>query len=325
MSSIGGQQQVRRIPVTVSSHQDPCITIRQDVEYTTLEHAGNAKINDIQEGRLKLRATEAKELEVYLEREILDTPYIVLRFGRSLRMLKEVDEALRLDQLRDSQELEIGPHGRVQVRLEVEEPRVVGVPTSRPAFPFDAGGLDIYNFQRNTPANIPRTTVPVRALSVHWQILCDTEDRLGLPALPQQRSLCTTKLPPAQRADDQADDLMYADWLRRASDLANPFPTWVIESPSINDFLVFIFASFQQQLLSCLPKTIRPNRHFPEEEGQPYIEALSQDTLAVSQNILRDSYSGLPGSVDSFRGDTAYGKEMGGFTTHLLPAKPGGL
>lgn len=246
------QDQVTRAFGGGIRRQPTGVNVEQDSGYAKLMVAVSDRIEQIRDGRLKLRSREARDFDDYLKHEVLDAIYVVLHFGRSLQLAKEVDEALRLNRLRDLQEtegqcLELDSHERVHVRVDPSwvEPIAAIPQSSTNNLNLDAGGLDIRKFQRNVPAYVPRATAPIRALSVQWNILHNDTDGLGLKGLERHGVLCDTLLPPAPTADDRADDAMYADWLRRAENPTDPFPDSVFDTPSVNDFLVFILASFQ--------------------------------------------------------------------------------
>lgn len=63
--------------------------------------------------------------------------------------------------------------------------------------------------------------------------------------------------------------------------------------------VVFIFSSFQSQLLTCLPPTVRSN-HFSGQEGLPYIRTFTEDADNVSQHIMRNFYAGLAAHLTRF-------------------------
>jgi hypothetical protein len=92
-------QQIRLNP------DSPVVYIQQDRGYLRLDQLVNKTIAAIDSGALMLTNREHKELEDYLEQhEILDIPGIVLRFGRSLSLLALLDEAARLEKLRELQQ-----------------------------------------------------------------------------------------------------------------------------------------------------------------------------------------------------------------------------
>jgi hypothetical protein len=106
--------------------------------------------------------------------------------------------------------------------------------------------------------------------------------------------------PQADRLDDLEDNILYLDWLHRMQDLFYPVDDHTRDVPTVNDYAVLIFALFQQQRLTCVPKTIRENRHFPDHAGRPCLQATSEDALRVTQNLLRESYASLPSRLTRF-------------------------
>jgi hypothetical protein len=159
----------------------------------------------------------------------------------------------------------------------------------------------------------------VRTLQVQWEVSHEIGVGLRLQDLAPIDVLFETVIPDPVTADDSADDELYRDWLRRAEDPSAPFPENVYHQPTVNDMVVFIFSSFQRQLLACLPPTIRPNRHFPEQEGLPYIMASSEDALSVSQHVMRDSYAGLPSRLTRFAATQYTATKWKGLSTIFFP------
>ncbi|KAJ9117423.1 hypothetical protein QFC22_004273 [Naganishia vaughanmartiniae] len=276
----------------------PTVFIQQDSSYIHLETIVNQKMALLSEGTLVIRKKQNRELEVYSEgHEILDVPYVILQFGRSLGLLEHAEEALRLHHLQKAQEedgcvLELGPDGKVEIQIpDGPTPLVNGSQSV-----LSAGGLDVYNFQRNTPGTALRTEHAIRSLDIRWEVAYESRLGLSLPGLSLPQILFDVPLPSATTSDDIADDALFHDWLHRIEDSRLHYA----RVPSINDYVVFVFSSFQQQLLTSIPKTIRANNHFPEHEGLPYIKSMLETELSVTQNLLRDSYVGLPARLTRF-------------------------
>jgi hypothetical protein len=140
----------------------------------------------------------------------------------------------------------------------------------------------------------------IRSLQVEWDVSHKMGVGLRLQDLAAIDILYETAMPEPVTSDDVEDDELYRDWLHRAEDPSAPFPEQVHQEPTVNDMAMFVFSSFQRQLLASLPPTIRANRHFPEQEGLPYIRAFSEDALKVSQHVMRDSYAALPSRLTRF-------------------------
>jgi hypothetical protein len=272
----------------------PIVYIQQDVGYQRLETLINQKVDAILNSTLHLNSREGRDLSAYLEEnEILDIPHIVIRYGRSLGMLRYLDEAHRLVLLRQqhedvSRDLVISATGEVEVAPERHTTRVRGVPLLGEVIGrrLEPGGLDVYNFQKNLPTTIRKTHPAVRCLSIRWELDNTKNDALGMSHLTIDPALRQVKLPRPKTLDEEEDDEAYRDWLRRAEDTASPFLPAVHEAPSLADFLVFILSSFQHQLLKTLPRTVRRNKRNPEMEGVPYIQAETESMNVV----LRASY-----------------------------------
>jgi hypothetical protein len=301
----GASQQTFPPPLVTG---DNVVVVEQDPDYAILEAASNARVEEVINGSLHVRAKEKRDLDKYIgEEEILDPLHIVLRYGRSLGLTEHVDCAARLSQLRAAQEdegrrLELDPDGNVAIAVTVARHVVETAPAQQARAPesLNPGALDVYHFQRNTPANVRQTDFAIRRLQVQWDVSHETRVGLRIQDLAAIDILFETPMPEAVTSDDVEDDELYRDWLRRVEDPSAPFPEHVQRQPSVNDMAIFIFSSFQHQLLAALPATVRPNKHFPEQEGLPYIRAFSEDALQVSQHIMRDSYSGLPSRLTRF-------------------------
>lgn len=285
----------------------PVVYIQQDAGYQRLDERVNAILAAFDNGDLLLRERETQELEDYLEEhEILDIPGIVLRFGRSLGLLSHLDEATRLEHLRELQQQEgrqlaIDTSGIVHIQLEAPRPAPAAASTliTAAAERLNAGGLNVYDFQRNLPATMPRTTQAVRALEVQWDVGC-SGDGPEMYALSMPCMLQNTTLPPARTNDDREDDGAYLDWLGKAESPSCPFALRSYTAPTVAEYIVFIFSCFQQQLLRSLPPTVRPHAGHADLQGQPYVKALEQADLCVSQQVMRDSYVGLPFRLTRF-------------------------
>jgi hypothetical protein len=285
----------------------PMVYIRQDRGFVQLKEIVKARLAAFQSKDLVLRQQQAQELEDYLkQQDTRDYPDIVLRFARSLGLLSLFDEATRLDDLRERQQQEgrqlaIDENGRVH--LYVAQESSVRGPVARPRTTgqdrLNAGGLDVYDFQRHLPATALRTTQAVRSLDVYWDVECSGDGpemrNLKIPSI-----LRDTCLPEAQTNDDVEDDAAYRDWLRKAESHTIPFSATSYSRPSVADTVIFILSSFQHQVLRTLPPTVRPNARHPELQGQPYVKALEEKELRVSQHVMRDSYVGLPARLTRF-------------------------
>ncbi|KAI5449112.1 hypothetical protein NCC49_005295, partial [Naganishia albida] len=179
------------------------------------------------------------------------------------------------------------------VSIAVPEPRQTAEPATFPVVrapeALNPGVLDLRNFQRNTPADVQQMDFAVRRLQVEWDVSHQKGVGLRLQGLAPIDILFETAMPGPVTSDDFEDNDLYRDWLRRAEDPSDPFSEEIYQRPTVNDMAIFIFSSFQQQLLACLPTTVRTSRLFPDEEGLPYIRAFSEAALKVSQHLLRDS------------------------------------
>ncbi|KAJ9095717.1 hypothetical protein QFC21_005589 [Naganishia friedmannii] len=173
------------------------------------------------------------------------------------------------------------------------------MPSSVPRV-LDTGALDVYNFQKHLPPTAPETEAPVRKLKVEWAVPHHSIDGPRLPDLRIPIKLKLTSLPATRTEDDRQDDVAYQNWLHRIEDADEPYDIKFYETPSIGNMAIYIFACFQQQLLLALPATVRANTHHPEQEGDPYIKISRERNAIVTQNLMRESFSGLPARLTRF-------------------------
>lgn len=295
--------------VTASSaNRAPECTIEQDAQYEVLRGLVLSEVQRFRRKELQTRGKEGKDLERYLdEHDVRDIPFIVITFGRTLGLLDDagnrLGDAIRLDGLRalqqdDGRTLILNYSGTVEVSLDSALPAEESI--SAPArSQLHPGGLQVYDFLSSLPASVPRTRHAIRSLSVEWEIM-HTAEGISLNGLVLPLLLRETPLPPGHNEHDRRDDIEYREWLRRAEEPSTPFPERISLSPSVGDFVIFIFSCFQEQLLANIPRTVRPNLHHPELEGLPYIKSLPEPQLSVSQNLMRDSFAGLPARLTRF-------------------------
>lgn len=209
---------------------------------------------------------------------------------------------------------------RSQYRNAVDPPSVhpLRAPES-----LNPGALDVYHFQRNTPANVRPRDFAVRSLQLHWDVSHEGRAGLRMQDLAPIDVPFVTVMPKAVTSDDAEDDELYRDWLRRVEDSSAPFPENIHRQPSVNDITIFIFSSFQHRLLVTLPATIRENKHFPEQEGLPYIRAYSEEALQVSKqvskHVMRDSYAGLASRLTRFAASQYTADKWKGLTPMFFP------
>ncbi|KAJ9095043.1 hypothetical protein QFC19_007723 [Naganishia cerealis] len=304
------------------------VYIQQDAGYKMLEKVVNAKIDAMLGGTLHLPSKESKSLAVYEEEtEILDIPQIVIQFHRSLGLLNHLDDATRLDDLRQLQQKEgrslvLSASGEVRVAIEEATIPALGMPMlgDHVTRCLEPGLLDIYDFQRNLPANTMKTTAAIRSLRVVWDSVSENTRGSTLTQLVISDALRMKPLPPAVTQDDEADLETYQDWLRRVENPDNPFSQKVYSTPSVGDYLVFVFSNFQYQLLEAIPRKVRRSQKAPEQEGQPYIKAATEQELTVPQNIMRESYVGLPGRLTGFVATQYSATRWAKFTDSFFPS-----
>ncbi|KAJ9093373.1 hypothetical protein QFC21_006403 [Naganishia friedmannii] len=305
----------------------PSAVIQDDAVHIRLEAIVKEKLDSVLDESLVVRGQAGRDLAKYLEEhEILDVPFIIQEFGRSLGLLMHVYEADRLESLRDMQpahgrHLIIDANGIVQVETEPlwSVPRASDQ-IDRRANRLNAGGLDVTDFQRNLPATLPTTTYAVRSFKIEWVVTYTAGSGMYLPDVSMGKVLRDTHIPPPTTEDDREDDKALLDWLRRVQDSETPFPEDLFSRPSIADVVVFILSSFQHQLLMTMPKTVRANKKFPDQEGEPYIKAATERDLVVSQHLMRETYSGLPGRLTRFVATQYTKTKWEGFAAFFFPA-----
>ncbi|KAJ9091745.1 hypothetical protein QFC19_008955 [Naganishia cerealis] len=287
--------------------------IKKDKRFAQMETDILQKLEEYTSGTLRLSCLEAQKLESYLETtpDWEASPFVV-RFWRSLGLSHLKEDAVRLEQMRysyehEGRELIMDDNSLIQLKTQLKTRRALESTPSQDTQHNRRIGehvdsvLSVYDFEANHTRATPDAKPPVRQIEVTWRVVVDgSKDSLTLPGLRLPARLLSEGIPAPVSVDDEEDDKAFIRWVAKAAPHGYTYYASQDREPKLSDFVIFIFSTFQLQLVEALPLEVEPNGEYPHHEGDPYIANLPEAALRVSQNFMRESYVGLPGRLTRF-------------------------
>jgi hypothetical protein len=283
------------------------ITIEQDAGYKALLKIVKKTVGLFEAGRLIPRSYEKAMFADYLHHMPLNPVDIVRSFGTTLGLEEHEGNANRLHALNklrteEGKPLKLDVDGYAQVDSIVKRPRTTSsepTPSAKRRLPT-YGHRDRLNLGLSLSRSSDKPKAAIHKLDIYWDIRPGSHGQLTLPGFEIPDHLYDIPVPKASAPDDTADDRAYISWFTRAAHRCRTGPADSQTPPSLGDYLVFVLATFQQELLACIPKSVGPTAKIPSHIGDPYFLPMVEDGMKVSQNLLRESYVGLPGRLTRF-------------------------